>query len=140
MNIQMKKILIVSAAFFVITAVGVLAYNSGQGLPKNTEGIVEITGTKEDQIKRGAYLESILGGNDLRSNVQNISSWTEQQFFNAARTGKASDNTGKLVPPASWQMYSKLNDEDLGAIFAYLNFKASIGNAISCHALSIKQK
>ena len=48
------------------------------------------------------------------------SAWSEDAFLKAMKTGKHIGTGRDILPPMPWQMYSKLSDEDLKAIWAYL--------------------
>jgi hypothetical protein len=51
-----------------------------------------------------------------------IGAWREIDFIKAMRTGKhlGQENGRPIQPPMPWVKFSKLNDEDLKAIFTYL--------------------
>lgn len=59
-----------------------------------------------------------------------IGSWTEEIFIKAIRTGKDMGEGRDILPPMPWQNYSKLTDDDLKAIFAYLKSLKPIENPI----------
>lgn len=46
--------------------------------------------------------------------------WTEEMFIKAMRTGKHMGAGRPILPPMPWQASSGLTDDDLKAIFAYL--------------------
>jgi cytochrome c553 len=48
------------------------------------------------------------------------SAWSEDAFLKAMKTGKHIGTGRDILPPMPWAMYSKLSDEDLKAIWAYL--------------------
>jgi mono/diheme cytochrome c family protein len=58
--------------------------------------------------------------------------WTEAQFIKAIREGRSKglDGTRPLLPPMPWQQYRHLTDEDLKAIFAYLQSLPPIHNVV----------
>jgi hypothetical protein len=49
-----------------------------------------------------------------------IGLWSEQVFVNALKTGRHMGVGRPIMPPMPWPWYSKMTDEDLKAIFAYL--------------------
>ncbi len=52
----------------------------------------------------------------LRSGV-----WTEDIFISAMRTGKHMATARVILPPMPWQILGQLSDDDLKAIWAYLD-------------------
>ncbi len=59
-----------------------------------------------------------------------LGSWTEEMFLNTIRRGKHQGEGRDLLPPMPWQMYAQGTDEDLKAIFAYLQSVPAIENAV----------
>ncbi len=61
-----------------------------------------------------------------------IGNWTYEQFEKALREGKSKglDGTRPLLPPMPWFNYVKMSDEDMRAIFAYLQSITPIKNAV----------
>lgn len=61
-----------------------------------------------------------------------IGAWTEAQFFKAIREGKSKgmDGTRPILPPMPWPSYSKLTDDDLKAVFAYLKTVKPVKNVV----------
>ena len=82
----------------------------------------------------GAYIVNFVGcadchGNKLDGhpggptppgpNLRVVQGWTEEQFINTLRTGV--DPTGhQIQPPMPWESLSKMDNEELGAIYHYL--------------------
>jgi hypothetical protein len=56
--------------------------------------------------------------------------WSEEMFFRAMRTGKHMGYGRDILPPMPWQSVSKLNDDDIRAIFAYLRTIPAITNRV----------
>ena len=56
--------------------------------------------------------------------------WTERMFLRAMRTGKHYGASREILPPMPWQNLSKLTDDDLKAIFAYLQSIPPIRNRV----------
>jgi mono/diheme cytochrome c family protein len=54
--------------------------------------------------------------------------WTEKMFIDALRTGKHMGVGRPIFPPMPWQAYARMTDEDLKAIFAYLQSVPPIKN------------
>jgi len=49
-----------------------------------------------------------------------LGAWTPEIFVNAMRTGKHWGQSRPILPPMPWPNLAKMTDEDLDAIFAYL--------------------
>jgi mono/diheme cytochrome c family protein len=62
--------------------------------------------------------------------VSGIGSWNEQLFIDAIRQGKKSGVGRTLLPPMPWRMYANLTDDDLKAMFAYLQTIPAIANRV----------
>jgi mono/diheme cytochrome c family protein len=58
--------------------------------------------------------------------------WTYEQFETAIREGKSKglERARDLLPPMPWQMYQQMTDQDLKAIFAYLQSIKPVANAV----------
>ncbi|MFG0330863.1 MAG: c-type cytochrome [Phycisphaerales bacterium] len=56
--------------------------------------------------------------------------WTEEMFVNAIRQGKHMGLSRTIMPPMPWEYYSKLTDEDLRAIYAYLRTIPAVENDV----------
>ena len=54
--------------------------------------------------------------------------WTEQQFIDTMRSGRRMGRGRELLPPMPWTSLSAATDEDLKAIFAYLQSLPAIKN------------
>lgn len=61
-----------------------------------------------------------------------IGNWTEAQFFKAIREGKSKglDGTRPMLPPMPWFNFAKMTDDDLRAVFAYLQSLPPVNNAV----------
>ncbi|HEU5248360.1 MAG TPA: diheme cytochrome c-553 [Thermoanaerobaculia bacterium] len=59
-----------------------------------------------------------------------IGIWTEDMFIRAMRTGKHMGTSRTILPPMPWPWYSKMRDEELKAIFAYLKSIPPIHNRV----------
>lgn len=61
-----------------------------------------------------------------------LGTWTEGNFIQTLRTGKhmGLENGRPLLPPMPWENLSKLPDEELKSIFAYLQSLPAITNRV----------
>jgi mono/diheme cytochrome c family protein len=59
-----------------------------------------------------------------------IGKWTEQNFIDTIRNGKAMGKGRPLLPPMPWPMYRNLTDEDLKAMYAYLKTIQPVKNRV----------
>lgn len=55
---------------------------------------------------------------------------TEEQFIEALRTGRHLGHGRPILPPMPWPVYGQMTDEDLSAIYAYLQQIPPISNAV----------
>lgn len=58
-------------------------------------------------------------------------SWQPEMFINAMRTGKHLGAGRPIMPPMPWESIGKLSDEDLRAIFAYIQTLKPVKNKVS---------
>lgn len=67
---------------------------------------------------------------NITSDETGIGNWTEDQFKKAFQQGKwkGMDGNRPLMPPMPWQNYSKMNEDDVRAIFAYLKTTKPVKN------------
>jgi mono/diheme cytochrome c family protein len=59
-----------------------------------------------------------------------LGSWTEEMFIKSIRTGKDMGEGRDILPPMPWQAMSQAPDEDLKAVFAYLQSIPPVANAV----------
>jgi len=59
-----------------------------------------------------------------------LGNYTEAQFIQTIRDGKKQGRGRALLPPMPWPMYRNFTDEDLKAIFAYLQSIKPIQNKV----------
>jgi mono/diheme cytochrome c family protein len=59
-----------------------------------------------------------------------LGSWTPEMFMNALRTGKHQGTGRPILPPMPWNWYRNMTDDDLKAVFAYLQSLPPINNPI----------
>lgn len=69
---------------------------------------------------------------NLTSDETGIGNWTEEQFAKAMKEGKykGMDGSRMLLPPMPWPNFSKIEDKDLKAIFAYLKSTKPVPNVV----------
>lgn len=56
--------------------------------------------------------------------------WTEAQFMASMRNGKHMGEGRMILPPMPWQSIGKLTDDDLKAMFAYLQSIPAVPNLV----------
>jgi Cytochrome c len=56
--------------------------------------------------------------------------FSEQQFIQTMRTGRHLGQGRQILPPMPWQVYGKMTDEDLKAVYAYLRQITPIKNKV----------
>jgi hypothetical protein len=61
-----------------------------------------------------------------------IAEWSENNFIQAMRTGKhqGQPNGRDILPPMPWEIYGKMTDDDLKAIYAYLRTIPAVKNQV----------
>ena len=59
-----------------------------------------------------------------------LGNWTEEMFFLAMRTGRHEGNGRPILPPMPYKFVGSLTDEDLRAVFAYLQSIRPIRNRV----------
>jgi hypothetical protein len=59
-----------------------------------------------------------------------IGSWREAAFVKSMRTGRHGGSGRPILPPMPWQNVAAMTDEDLSAVYAYLQSTAPIKNAV----------
>jgi len=59
-----------------------------------------------------------------------LGSWTEKMFIDALRNGKHQGTGRPILPPMPWIWYRYMTDDDLKAVFAYLQSLPPIKNPI----------
>lgn len=67
---------------------------------------------------------------NITSDATGIGNWTEENFLTAIKKGKYKGLEGSrdLLPPMPWMVYKNLSDDDLKAIFAYLQTTKPVKN------------
>lgn len=59
-----------------------------------------------------------------------LGSWTEEMFIKAIRNGKDMGEGRDILPPMPWPEYRNMTDDDLKAVFAYLQSIKPVENAV----------
>ncbi|MCM2269667.1 MAG: diheme cytochrome c-553 [Thermoanaerobaculia bacterium] len=59
-----------------------------------------------------------------------VGNWTEQEFLDTLRSGRHLGRGRQILPPMPWTVYGQMTDEDLGAIFAFLQTVPPISNKV----------
>ncbi|NND33758.1 MAG: diheme cytochrome c-553 [Saprospiraceae bacterium] len=69
---------------------------------------------------------------NLTSDATGIGNWTEENFIRAIKDGKLKglEDERDLLPPMPWTLYRNLTDDDLAAIFAYLQTVPAVANVV----------
>lgn len=69
---------------------------------------------------------------NLTSDATGIGNWTEEQFKRALTQGlfKGLEGSRPLLPPMPWQNYKDIKDEDVHAIFTYLQSTRPVENVV----------
>ena len=56
--------------------------------------------------------------------------WTEELFIKALRSGRHWGQARPILPPMPWQNYSRMTEEDLKAMYAYLRTIPPVANCV----------
>jgi hypothetical protein len=59
-----------------------------------------------------------------------LGSWSEETFIRAIRTGRHEGQGRPILPPMPWPMYRNATDEDLSAVFAFLQSIPVVKNRV----------
>jgi hypothetical protein len=59
-----------------------------------------------------------------------LGSWTQEMFIGALRTGKHQGTGRPILPPMPWNWYRNMTDDDLKAVYAYLQSLPPIKNPV----------
>jgi hypothetical protein len=59
-----------------------------------------------------------------------LGSWTEDMFVKAIKTGKHQGAGRDILPPMPWNWYRNMTDDDLKAVYAFLQSLPPVKNAI----------
>ncbi len=67
---------------------------------------------------------------NLTPDPTGLKGWTAEMFIAAMRTGKHAGAGRPILPPMPWFNYARMSDDDLRALFAYLQSLPPITNAV----------
>jgi len=67
---------------------------------------------------------------NLTPDKTGLADWTAENFIQAMRTGKHAGAGRPILPPMPWFNYATMTDEDLRAVFAYLQSLPPIANKV----------
>ena len=69
---------------------------------------------------------------NLTPDPTGIGNWTEEQFIYSLRNGTAKGIPGSrpLLPPMPWEMIRNMTDDEMKAVFAYLNSIKPVNNLV----------
>ncbi len=72
------------------------------------------------------------GSNLTADSATGIGSWSEEVFIKTIRTGKHLGQEGgrPILPPMPWFMVAKMTDQDLSAVYHYLQQLPAISNRV----------
>jgi mono/diheme cytochrome c family protein len=59
-----------------------------------------------------------------------LGTYTEESFVQALRSGKHMGVGRPILPPMPWPSFAAMSDDDLGAMFAYLNSLEAVRNQV----------
>ena len=63
-----------------------------------------------------------------------LGNWTEEMFVRALRTGRHMGGNGRVIlPPMPWPLIGQMTDEDLKAVFAFLQSIPPVRNDVPPH-------
>jgi mono/diheme cytochrome c family protein len=69
-------------------------------------------------------------GANLTPDATGLMGWTPEMFTAAMRTGKHAGAGRPILPPMPWELTGRLTDDDLNALFAYLQSLPPVRNAV----------
>lgn len=107
---------------------------SAQPLPDVPEGFIGPEGwgavvSNDFTAWVGPWGTSFAG--NLTSDIATgFGSWTKDMFVRTIREGRHMGDGRPLLPPMPWRAYREMTDEDLGAIFAYLQSLPRVNNPV----------
>lgn len=69
---------------------------------------------------------------NITSDQTGIGNWTEEQFFTVLREGKSKGiaTNRQILPPMPYEMFRHMTDQEISAIFAYLQTTKPIENIV----------
>jgi len=107
---------------------------AAEKLPKTPAGVL---GPDKFGALVGNHLSAWVGpwGTSYTANLTpdkttGLGSWTEEMFVKAIRTGKHQGEGRPILPPMPWEQYKQMKDEDLKAVWAFLQTLPPIQNPV----------
>jgi hypothetical protein len=107
------------------------------GHPANVDVPAPPATTPEWPTLAGATMTSWAGpwGVSFTANLTSdketgIGAWTVDEFVGALRTGRHQGKGRQILPPMPWPVYGQMTDQDLRAIFAYLQTVPAVSNKV----------
>jgi len=102
-------------------------------LPEIDRENIELAGlsvTKDFNVWFGAWGVSF--ASNITSDETGIGNWTEDEFFIALRGGKSKGiiTNRSILPPMSNEMFLEMTDEEISAIYAYLQSTRPVKNLV----------
>ncbi|HWN83277.1 MAG TPA: hypothetical protein VNM87_14365 [Candidatus Udaeobacter sp.] len=67
---------------------------------------------------------------NLTPSSSGLSAWNEEIFIKAIRTGKHMGTSRPILPPMPWAAYGQMTDEDLKAVWAFLQTVPPVDNLV----------
>ncbi len=98
-------------------------------VPADSEQWLEFLTKLDSTVWAGEWGVS-LSANITPDKETGIGSWTESMFIETMRQGRHRGFGKTLKPPMPWQDYGRLSDEQLKAIFAYLQSIKPVKNKV----------
>lgn len=108
-------------------------YHAGDSLPPiNSEALKTGWMLFNDDFTAGVGPWGVSFAANITSDDTGIGNWSVERFKTAMREGKLKGEKGgrMMLPPMPWQNFRKLSDEDLEAMFKYLQSTNPVENAV----------
>jgi hypothetical protein len=67
---------------------------------------------------------------NLTPSSNGLAAWNEEIFIKTMHTGKHMGTSRPILPPMPWQSYGRMTDEDLKAVWAYLQTIPPVDNLV----------
>lgn len=67
---------------------------------------------------------------NLTPDATGLGGWTPEMFIQAMRTGKHAGAGRPILPPMPWNLVGLMTDDDLRAVFAYLQSLPPVANVV----------
>ena len=108
-------------------------YPQGMEVPEIDRENIELAGlsvTKDFNVWFGTWGVSF--ASNITSDETGIGNWTEDEFFVAVRGGKSKGiiTNRSILPPMPNEMFLEMTDEEISAIYAYLQSTRPVKNLV----------